>query len=83
MSRIEQLVAELCGDGVEYRPIDDVITSLRTGMNPRQNCKLNPPGAENLYITVRELGGFQLRSSEKTDRVDDEGLRLIQTRSRL
>lgn len=83
MSRIDELIAEFCPDGIEFRPIDDVISSLRTGLNPRQNFKLNPPGATNFYMTVRELGGFDLRPTAKTDRVDDDGLRLIQNRAKL
>lgn len=68
---------------VPFRALGDVITDLRTGLNPRQNFKLNPPGGRNLYITVRELGGFEIRPSEKTDYIDDVGLALIQGRSRL
>lgn len=83
MSRIDELLAELCPEGVRFRRLEDVITSLRTGLNPRQNFKLNPPDAENYYVTVRELGGFDIRVSEKTDRVDDAGLALIQNRSKL
>lgn len=60
-----------------------VIENLRTGLNPRQNFKLNTPGATNFYITVRELAGFSIRPTEKTDRVDDAGLSRIQARSRL
>ncbi|MDA8413690.1 MAG: restriction endonuclease subunit S [Desulfobacteraceae bacterium] len=83
MSRIDELIAELCPDGVEFKELGEVITSLRTGLNPRQNFTLNPSGAENYYVTVRELGGFDVRVSGKTDRVDDVGLALIQNRSKL
>ena len=70
-------------DSVAKIALGDVIENLRTGLNPRQNFKLNPPGASNLYITVRELAGFTVRPTEKTDRVDDAGLARIQARSRL
>lgn len=83
MSRIEELTRELCPDGVHVRTLDAVITALRTGLNPRQNFKLNAPGATHHYITVRELGGFEIRPTEKTDLVDDEGLSRIQARSKL
>ncbi|GAB2506785.1 restriction endonuclease subunit S [Microbacterium petrolearium] len=71
------------GDSVTKIALGDVIEELRTGLNPRQNFKLNPPGATNHYITVRELAGFTVRPTEKTDRVDDAGLARIQARSRL
>jgi type I restriction enzyme S subunit len=83
MNHIDDLVKEWCPAGTEHRLLEEVIAALRTGLNPRQNFKLNGSGARNLYITVRELDGFRIRTSEKTDRVDDAGLRLIQNRSRL
>lgn len=64
-------------------PLGSLITYLRTGLNPRQNFVLNPPGATCAYITVRELDGFKIRPSEKTDRVDERGFDAIQSRSRL
>jgi len=60
-----------------------VITFLRTGLNPRTNFVLNPPGAANYYVTVRELDGNGIRFSDKTDRIDDEAVRIINKRSRL
>lgn len=71
------------GDSVAQMAIGEVIDDLRTGLNPRQNFKLNAPGATNFYITVRELAGFTVRPTQKTDRVDDAGLARIQARSRL
>lgn len=70
-------------EAVSQMTLGDVIENLRTGLNPRQNFKLNTPGATNFYITVRELAGFSIRPTEKTDRVDDAGLARIQARSRL
>ncbi len=77
MNKIEKLIAEFCPEGVDFLSFDNVIISLRTGLNPRQNFKLNPPYAKNYYITVRELDGFDIRITDKTDRVDDGGLTLI------
>ena len=68
---------------VRWTTLGEVAEAIRTGLNPRQNFKLNPPGATNYYVTVRELDGFGIRISEKTDRVDDAGLALIQKRSRI
>lgn len=71
------------GDDVPLVTIEDVISNLRTGLNPRRNFKLNTLDATNQYITVRELGGFDVVPSHKTDLVNDEGLALIQRRSKL
>ena len=57
--------------------------SLKTGLNPRKNFKLNPPDAQNYYVTVRELAGRDIIFQEKTDRVTDEAIRLINNRSNL
>ena len=83
VNKIEKLIAAHCPNGVEFKELGEVITSLRTGLNPRQNFKLNPPDAKNYYITVRELCIFDIRFSDKTDRVDAAGLALIQNRSNL
>lgn len=83
MSKLTELLDELCPDGVEYRPFSEVIERLRTGLNPRKNFILNSPGSKNYYITVRELGGFNIETTEKTDLVNDAGLQLIQNRSGL
>lgn len=83
MSRIDMLIEQLCPDGVEYRNLEEVITNLRTGLNPRKNFQLNTPDASNYYVTVRELSGRSLAITDKTDRVNDEGLQLINNRSRL
>lgn len=83
MSRIDDLIAEHCPNGVEFKELGEVIVSLRTGLNPRQNFKLNPPEAKNYYVTVRDLYGFEVRFSDKIDHVDNAGLALIQNRSKL
>lgn len=75
--------ADASKQGLRWTTLGEVISALRTGLNPRQNFKLNLQGAENYYVTVRELGGFEINISEKTDRVDDAGLSLIQNRSKL
>src|SRR5699024_211930 len=83
MSKLTALIREMCPNGVEYRPLGEEIERLRTGLNPRKNFVLNSTGATNYYVTVRELGVFRIESSDMTDRVYNEGLRLIQNRSRL
>lgn len=83
MSKLEVLIQEMCATGVDKVALGDVIEDLRTGLNPRANFQLNTPDARNHYVTVRELNGFGLSLTDKTDRVNDDGLKLILKRSRL
>jgi len=71
------------GDDVRWQTLESVIISLKTGLNPRQNFRLNTDDATNYYVTVRELTGKTIRVSEKTDKVNDDALRLINNRSNL
>ena len=68
-----------------YIPVklDDVICSLNTGLNPRQFFKLNTDDAKNFYITIREIQNGRIVPTEKTDRMNDEALRLCNNRSNL
>jgi type I restriction enzyme S subunit len=63
--------------------LGDLLISLKTGLNPRSNFKLNTPGAKNWYITVKELNGTGVDFLPQTDRVDDDGLKRIGARSNL
>lgn len=83
MNKIEELIQLYCPNGIEFKELGEVISALRTGLNPRENFKLNSPDAKHYYITVRELNGFSIKVSEKTDRVDSVGLKLIQNRSKI
>ena len=64
-------------------PLNDVILSLNTGLNPRHFFKLNTDDANNYYITIREIHSGVITPSEKTDRMNDEALRLCNNRSNL
>lgn len=83
MSKIDKLIEELCPNGVAIKTLGSVTTALRTGLNPRKNFDLNTNDAQHFYVTVRELDGFGLKFTEKTDKVTDEGLRLIQNRAKV
>ena len=63
--------------------LDEVIVSLNTGLNPRQFFKLNTDDAENYYITIREIVGGKIVPTDKTDRMNNEALRLCNNRSNL
>ena len=83
MSRLDELIEELCPDGVEYKSLDSVIHSLNTGLNPRQFFRLNTDDAENYYVTIRELHNNRIQFSESTDRINDVALKLCNNRSNL
>jgi len=63
--------------------LGQLLNSLKTGLNPRDNFKLNTPDAENWYITVRELNGLGVDFLSQTDKVNNHGLKLINNRSNL
>ena len=63
--------------------LGELLNSLKTGLNPRDNFKLNTPDAENWYITVRELNGLGVDFLSQTDKVNNHGLKLINNRSNL
>lgn len=63
--------------------LGELLITLKTGLNPRDNFKLNTPDAENWYITVRELNGLGVDFLSQTDRVNNHGLKLINNRSNL
>lgn len=83
MNKLEKLIAKLCPNGVEYKALGDVLFSIRTGLNPRQNFVLNEVGATNYYVTVKEFSSGKLEFSEKTDRITNDALKIIQGRSHL
>lgn len=63
--------------------INDVVYSIKTGLNPRDNFSLNSDDARNWYITVRELNGTGVDFLPQTDRVNDSALKLINNRANL
>ncbi|MDO5713653.1 MAG: restriction endonuclease subunit S [Tissierellia bacterium] len=83
MSRLDDLIQELCPDGVEFVEIEKVIISLKTGLNPRKFFKLNTIDAKNYYVTIREIRNNSIDFSKNTDRINDEALQLCNNRSNL
>ena len=68
---------------VTWMKMSEILISIRTGLNPRRFFKLNTPEAKNYYVTIREIKGGQLCFSEKTDRINNEALKLCNNRSNL
>ena len=81
MSKIDELIVKLCPDGVEYKAVSDVIESLKTGLNPRQNFKLNEDGATCFYITGKDVFANKINISDRTDRISEETVHLINKRA--
>ena len=69
--------------GYVYVDLDSVLVSLNTGLNPRNFFKLNTEDANNYYITIREIQDGKIVVSEKTDKINDEALRLCNNRSNI
>ena len=63
--------------------LGDVINSLNTGLNPRRFFKLNTEDAKNYYVTIKELQKNKVIISDKTDRINDEAMKLCNNRSNL
>ena len=83
MSHLSDMIARLCPNGVEWKRLGEVLRSIRTGLNPRQNFRLNEPNATNYYVTVKEISSGKLVFSDKTDRISDDAVKIIQNRSDL
>lgn len=83
MSKLEELIKEFCPNGVEYKRLSEVVVRISSGLNPRNNFRLNPTWATNFYVTVKEITKGKIIFNEKTDRIDDDALDIIQNRSHL
>lgn len=68
---------------VEFVKLGEVISSLKTGLNPRKFFKLNTSDARNYYITIREIQNGRIVCTENTDLINDEALALCNKRSNL
>ena len=81
----ERGVAKLrqCIFGYANTRLNNVILSLNTGLNPRSFFKLNTDDATNYYITIREIHDGNIIPTDKTDRMNNEALRLCNNRSNL
>lgn len=60
--------------------IDDVITHINTGLNPRDNFKFNPTGGIK-YITVKNLTEHGYLDLTTYDIIDDESRKIVHARS--
>lgn len=84
MSTISKLIDKFCPDGVEYKYLGDITSSVNIGVNPRKFFKLNPNDATGFYVTVRELNGLRgVKQFDKTDKLNQAAVDLIQNRANI
>jgi type I restriction enzyme S subunit len=83
MNKVDDLINQLCPHGVTLKTIDDCVYSIRSGLNPRDNFRLDVPDALNFYVTVKEITSGKIVFSDKTSKINDEALSIIQKRSYL
>ena len=70
-------------EGWAWTRLEHCLVSLHTGLNPRRFFRLNTIDAKNYYVTIRELRNNKVIFTERTDRINDEALRLCNNRSDL
>ena len=84
MNKLEELINELCPNGIESKMLEDITKEINIGINPRKFFKLNPNDATGFYVTVRELNGLQgVKKTDKTDLINEEAIKIIQARARV
>ncbi|GHT41226.1 hypothetical protein AGMMS49921_03980 [Endomicrobiia bacterium] len=83
MSKIDELINKYCSNGVEFKTLEKVVISVKTGLNPRKNFQLNTQDAKNYYVTVKEVTSGKIVFSDRTDKINDEAISIISNRSNL
>ncbi len=68
---------------IEWKRLEDVLHSIRTGLNPRKFFKVNTPDATSYYVTIREFNGGNLTFTDSTDRINETARILCNNRSNL
>lgn len=68
-------------EGWSSKKLDDVISRSGTGLNPRDNFTLGD--GDNYYITIKDIEQGRIVFSEKSDRINDEAMNIINKRSDL
>lgn len=68
-------------EGWKIVSLDDVISKITTGLNPRKNFALGK--GNNFYVTIKNMGDNNIYLDDKCDKIDDEALEKINKRSDL
>ena len=68
-------------EGWEVVSLDELTSKFGTGLNPRKNFVLGH--GNNYYVTIKNMNNNRIYLDDKCDKVDDEALLKINTRSKL
>ena len=68
---------------VEWKPLNKIVSSISTGLNPRTNFVLNENDAYLFYVTVKEITSNKVVFSKSTDRITPSAKEIINKRSKL
>ena len=68
-------------EGTKMKKLENVIISLKTGLNPRKNFVLNAPNSNIPYITGKDIFNNTINVTDKTDKINSEALKLINRRA--
>ena len=68
---------------VEWKPLNKIVKSISTGLNPRQNFILNEEDASLYYVTVKEITTNKVIFSNSTDKITENAKQIINNRSKL
>jgi type I restriction enzyme S subunit len=61
--------------------LDHITSKFTTGLNPRKNFVLG--SGNNFYVTIKNLGDFEVVLDDKCDKVDNDAIKKINSRSDL
>ena len=67
--------------GWQITNLDAITSKFTTGLNPRQNFVLG--SGDNFYVTIKNLGDFEVELDKKCDKVDNDAIKKINSRSDL
>ena len=65
----------------DSKPLKELIVSLKTGLNPRTNFKLNTPESNIPYITGKDIYDNVINVTSATDMIDEKARDLINKRA--
>lgn len=67
--------------GWQITNLDALTSKFTTGLNPRQNFVLG--SGDNFYVTIKNIGDFEVELDKKCDKVDNDAIKKINSRSDL
>ena len=79
--RYDKFGSECASPRIEWKRLGEVIMSLKTGLNPRQNFKLNTPASTCPYVTGKDVFNNTINVSDRTDLIESSVVELINRRA--